>query len=355
MKAVVVAGKGKVEIEEIPKPQVMPGTLLVKVSLCSICGSDIEKLYSPMWDEFPEMASKMKGAIFGHEWVGRIEEVGEGVEGWKPGDRIVDNWTSCGRCWYCRRGLSFLCLGGRTRGYPYDAQIQGQISGPPRWGALAEYVLKSATRAIRVPDTVSDEEASQAEPLATGVTSALHGETGIGDAAVIYGVGHIGLSVMAAVRATGAAPIIAIDKNDARLDMAKQVGADILLNPDKVDVMKEVLEITEAGPDAVFLCTSARATGVLDQAFEMVRYGGRIMIVGQVAPAELNTGIWMVKEVRVEGTVHMGESMIPAMRLLEYKRANMKPVVTGIFPIDKAQEAFDTLHEGKHVAVAVKP
>ena len=160
MKAVSVAGKGKVQIEDIPKPEVRPGTLLIKVIYCSLCGSDIGRVYGPHWDSGDPRAESIKGSILGHEWVGRVEEVGEGVEGWAVGDRTVDGRGFCGRCWYCVRGMSFLCLGGRSRGFPYDSAQSSTPPPPQRHGALTEYVVRPAALRLKVADHISDEEAA---------------------------------------------------------------------------------------------------------------------------------------------------------------------------------------------------
>ena len=355
MKAVSVAGKGKVQIEEIPKPEVHSGTLLIKVIYCSICGSDIERVYGPHWDTGGPRLEGIKGSILGHEWVGRVEEVGEGVEGWSVGDRTVDGKGFCGRCWYCVRGMPFLCLGGRVRGHPFDYYQSSTPLPPQRRGALTEYVVRPAAGRLKVPDHVSDEEAAMSEPLATGVTATLHAEVRLGDAAVVIGVGHIGLSVLSAVKAAGAAPLIAIDRIDARLKVAREMGANITINADKTDVIQEVVNITEAGADVILIAVSSQSPGVVEQAFEMVRHGGRIMIVGNAAPATLNSGRWLAKEVRVEGTVHTGEAMIPAMALIENGRVNLKPMVTEVIPLEEAQRAFDSLRNGTNIAVVLKP
>jgi L-iditol 2-dehydrogenase len=355
MKAAVVQGKGRVEIEDIPKPEVGPGLLLLRVLYCSICGSDVERLYSPAWDMAgPAQLALMKGAILGHEYVAAVEAVGQGVTGWKVGDRALDVHVSCGNCFYCRRGMSELCLGGRVRGYPYDG-TPSPVPGPSRWGAMTEYLLRTARTRLKVPATVSDEEAAFTEPLATGVTAALNAGIKLGDSVVVIGVGHIGLMVLAAAKAAGAAPLIAIDKRQDRLDVARQMGANIVINADKTDPIKEVVNITEAGPDIAFLCASFSAPGILEQAFDMVRYHGRVVIVGSTAPALLNTGKWETKEVRVEGTVHMGEAMVPALKLLEYQRVNLKPTITEIIPLQETQRAFESLRDGKNIAVLLKP
>ena len=355
MKAASVAGPGKIRIEEIPKPEVLPGMLLLKVIYCSICGSDVERVYStPATVVSEELRAETGGAILGHEYVARVEAVGKGVTGWSVGDRVVDVHLPCGRCYYCKRGLGDLCMGGRVRGHPYDG-TRPPIPNIHRMGAMTEYIIRPAASRLKVPESVTDEEAAMTEPLATGVTAALCSGVKLGDSVVVIGVGHIGLMVMVAARGAGAAPLIVTDKNPSRLDIAIEMGANIALNPDKTDVIKAVVNITEAGPDIAFVCVSSRATGVLEQAFEMVRYGGRVILVGNAAPASLNPSKWLTKEVRVEGTVHMGEAMVPALKLLEYKQVNVRPSITEIIPLEEAQRGFDSLRNGTNVAVLLKP
>jgi len=220
---------------------------------------------------------------------------------------------------------------------------------------MTEYVVRPAGRCLRVPDSISDEEAALMEPLATGVTATLSAGVKTGDSVVVIGVGHIGLSVVAAAKAAGAAPLIAIDKNQSRLDVALEIGANIVLNPDDTDVVESVVDITEAGPDISFICVSSQAPGVLGQAFEMVRREGRVILVGNAATEPLPTGKWLTKEVRVEGVVHMGEKMVPALKLMEYKRVNLRPIITEIIPLEEAQRAFDSLRKGENIAVLLKP
>ena len=220
---------------------------------------------------------------------------------------------------------------------------------------MSEYIIRSARHLLKVPDSVSDEEAAMTEPLATGVTAVHAAGVKLADSAVVIGVGHIGLSVMEAARAAGAAPLIAIDKNPSRLDVALEMGANIALNPNNTDVIQSVVDITEAGPDIVFQCVSQGAPDVLGQAFEMVRFMGRVILVGNPANESLSAGKWLVKRVRVEGALHMGQKMVPSLKLIESKRVDVNPMISEIIPLDETQRAFDSLYEGKNVAVLVKP
>jgi len=355
VKAASVRGKGQIEIEELPVPEPPAGMVLLKVLYCSICGSDVERLYSPVWDLATEEQLKgLRGAILGHEHVARVQKLGEGVTGLSVGDRVVDMHIPCGTCYYCIRGMGDLCMGGRVRGHPYDG-TPPPVPGPSRWGAMAEYTVRPARRLLKVPDSISDEEAAMTEPLATGVTALHAAGTRIGDSAVIIGVGHIGLCVLAAARAAGAAPLIAIDKNRARLRVAADMGANIVLNPDDTDVIQAVVDATRAGPDFAFTCVSSQAAGVLEQAFEMVRFEGTVIIVGAPAPAALPTGKWLTKRVTVRGVVHMGEKMFPSLRLMEHRRVDVRPMITEVVPLEDTQRGFESLRDGQNIAVLLKP
>lgn len=356
MKAVSIKDKGEVQIEELPVPEPPPQMVRLKVLYCSICGADVERLYGGHWEKMDEEKRNiyLRGTILGHEYVAQVESLGEGVTGFSVGDRVIDVHSCCGWCYYCIRGMGDLCMGGRVRGYPYDGKGTPQ-PGSNRWGAMTEYIVRPANRLLKVPDSVSDQEAAMCEPLATGVTGVKAAETGLANSAAVVGVGHIGLMVVAAAKAAGAAPLIAIDKIDARLEAARRVGADIILNPNDTDIVEAVVDITEAGLDIVFSCVSFRVEGILEQAFEMVRRRGRIIIVGAPAPARLHTGAWLAKEVRIQGALHMGQEMVPALKLLQYKRANLEPSITEIVPLEEAQRAFDSLHSQKNIAVLLKP
>jgi threonine dehydrogenase-like Zn-dependent dehydrogenase len=296
----------------------------------------------------------LRGSILAHEYVGQVAALGEGVTGFSIGDRVLDIHNCCGKCYYCIRGMGHLCMWGRVRGHPYDGAV-APTSRANRGGAMAEYIIRPAGWRLKVPDSVSDQEAAMCEPLATGVTAATAAGISLGDSVAVIGVGHIGLMVLAAAKAAGAAPLIAIDKNDVRLEAARRVGADLTLNPKDTNLVEAIVDVTEAGLDVVFPCVSFQASGVLEEAFEMVRRRGRIVLVGAPARATLPTGTWLTKEVRIEGALHMGQEMVPALKLLQYKRVNIAPCITEVIPLTEAQRAFDSLHDQTNIAVLLEP
>jgi len=347
MKAVVIRkDKRSIEIQEIPKPTVQPGTLLLKTIYCSICGSDIEYLDGTL-DGLTSFEG-LSGVILGHEWVAEIAAVGEGMSGWSVGDRVAYCWTKlpCGVCYFCRRFLYHLCIGGSSRGSVFGGQSFGA-----RGGAMAEYFIKPPQMVALAPENVSSEEACLAEPLATGIGSVNAAGLGLGKSAVIIGAGKIGLGAMLCARASGVAPIIVVDVVKSRLDKAREMGADIVLNAKEVDVTSEVIKLTDAGPDAVLICV--REGAVLNQAAQMVRLGGTIALTGFVNPMQVDPRIWVEKQLTIKG--HISGPVKTALNLMENKLVDVRPLISEIMPLEDAQRGFDSIRSGENIAVLLKP
>jgi len=353
MKAAVVKGKGRIGVEEVPAPQVRPGTLLLKTTYCSICGSDLEYL-SGAFNRFMEPLTAgyelRPGAILGHEYSAKVAAIGEGVAGWSAGDRVAMGSArrTCGQCYYCRHGLYHLCLGpiASPRAVPRDVNPYGSADG-----AMAEYFVRPATALQKIPDTVSDEEAAMVEPLSNGVASVENARLKPGDSVAVIGAGKIGLGAMLCAKAAGSAPVIVIDVRQSRLDIALEMGADAVFNANEVDVVAEVAKMTEAGPDAVLVCV--REGEVLDQAADMVRRGGIVVVTGVVAPSKVNPFLWLMKDLRFAS--HLGGSCITAMRLIAQGKVDIGPVISATMPLTSVQKAFDTMYNGENIAVLLEP
>lgn len=344
MKAAVIKGRRLIAYEEVPTPSAQPGTLLLKTKYNCVCGSDLEYVDNQRAPQNPVVA----GGILGHEFVAEIAEVGEGVKGWSVGDRVVPGFQRpCGQCYWCQRGLHHLCIGGPSRYIPGGA-------GHGMNGAMAEYFVRPPSSLLKVPAGVSDEEAGVSQPLGVGTWVVHCAGIEMGDSVAIIGAGHIGLLTMVCAKADGAAPIIVTDVIKSRLDVALEMGADVVLNPNEVDVISEAEKITEVGVDIAFVCVR-RGGDVLKQAFDMVRVQGRVILVGYTESAELDATSWLRKQVRIEGSLNRGAKMATALRLLEYKRVNVKPLITEIIPLKDVQRAFDSMYSGENIGVLLKP
>jgi len=354
MKAVVTTGEKRgLTIEEVPTPQVQPGTLLLKTKYCSICGSDLE--YFDGSFEFFKGGELHAGAIVGHEFCAEVVEIGEGIKGWSIGDRVAPGGTRrpCGQCYFCQHRLYQFCSGGSQRALPYDNVPGGYGS---KNGAMAEYFIRPPNAVQKVSDSVSDEEAALVEPLATGVSGVAAAGLRSGESAVVFGAGKIGLGTMLCAKAAGAAPVIVVDVVKSRLDKALEMGADAALNAKEVDVVSEVVKLTEEGPDAIIVCV--RDGKVLNQAIDMVRRGGIIVLIGFVPPTEINPGLWILKNLRFVGVLGQIIGISPmgtSMSLIAHKQVNVKPLISKIMPFEEAQSAIDSMYSGENIVVLLEP
>jgi threonine dehydrogenase-like Zn-dependent dehydrogenase len=352
MRAAVTTGKRReIIVKEVPQPVIEPGSVLLRVKCCSICGTDLEYLDNSL--SYRKGGALRAGAILGHEYCGEVIEIGEGVEGWLIGDRAtMERSIGCGSCYFCRRYMPTLCLGkGNERAIYTELTPEGYGSSR---GALAEYILRRPESLLKIPDCVTDEEAALVEPLNVGACGVVASEITVGDTAAIIGAGKIGLGTMLAAKAAGAAPTIMIDIHDARLEKAKEMGAELTLNATEVDVVPEVVKATEAGPDVVFICV--RDGNVFLQAIDMVRRGGKIVILGQIPPVEVNPGYWLVKSLRIEA-VFSGQllSMTDSLNLIARKQVDVTPMISEVLPLDQIQTAFNKIWSGENIVSIVTP
>jgi len=371
MKACVATGeKRRLEYREVPTPSIEPGMLLLKNRYACICGSDLEYLdgsfqllrhgithpgalmgyrvaaalgFGPD-STLPDISaipgiSIIPGAIPGHEFIAEVAAVGEGVNGWQIGDRVVP--------------------GPGLPGVPQPpTSVRPSMPGYETYRAFAEYMLTSPLWVQKVPDHVSDEEAVFVEPLATGVGSVLGAEVRTGQSAAIIGAGKIGLLAMMSAKVSGASPVIVVDVVQPRLDKALELGADAVVNASKVDVIAEVVRLTEDGADATIICV--RDGKVLNQAVEMSSRGATIVLAGFVPPVEVNPMLWTFRQLRIVGVLGgpAGSSVnviTLSMYMISHKQIDPKPLISEITPFEDCQRAIDSVYSGKNIAVLMKP
>jgi (R,R)-butanediol dehydrogenase/meso-butanediol dehydrogenase/diacetyl reductase len=351
MKAAVVKGRRLIAYEEVPTPSVPPGTLLLKMKFCSICGTDLEYVDNQMEGD-PVKA----GAIIGHEFAAEIAAVGEGVDGWSIGDRVTvgDHPLPCGQCYYCQHQLYHLCQGKDVSPRTLPIVVRDYAR---QVGSMAEYFIRPSTSVQKIPDNVSDEEAALVEPLRTGVSGVITTGLKLGESVAVIGAGKIGLGTMLCAKAAGASKVIVIDLVKSRLDKALEMGADAALNPKEGDVVSEVVKLTEAGLDVVIICI--RGADVLNQAVDMVRRGGMIGLAGYALPTEIKPMVWWKKQVRfvsIAGGFGGPSGLIyTSLRLIASKQVNVKPLISEIIPLKDAQRAFDSMFSGENIVALLKP
>jgi len=257
MRAAVYRRPRELEIEERPVPDVGPEDVLVEVSHCGVCGTDLHLILEGMG---------APDSIPGHEWSGRVVAVGSSVQGLEPGAAVVGGPSArCGHCDYCRAGRPSLCTG--RLGFD-----------PSHQGAFAEYVRAPAGELLTVPSGLSLREAALTEPL----TVALHAleVSGIetGQRALVTGAGPIGLLVAAALRAAGVEDVRVSEPGSRRRARAGEVGSTRLLVPDELEVPPMPFTIVDDPVDVVFECSGNPAA--MEAALAQLRPMGRLVIVG---------------------------------------------------------------------------
>src|SRR5579862_4113386 len=265
MRALVFRGPNDIAIEHVPIPKPGPGEAVIRVTLTTICGTDLHILKG----EYPVKP----GLTIGHEPVGVIHELGVGVTGYKVGDRVlVGAITPCGQCFDCLRGNLSQC-GGPIGGWRFGNTING---------AQAEYLLVPFAQAnlAKIPDDLRDEQVVLLSDIAsTGISAAESGNIQIGATVAVFAQGPIGLCATAGAKLKGAALIIAVESDPTRTVMAKQMGADIVLNNHKQDVVAEIKRFTGGkGVDVAIEALGTPAT--FENALRALRAGGTLSSLG---------------------------------------------------------------------------
>src|SRR5271165_7081360 len=230
MKALVFHGPGQISVEQVSIPRPGPSDAVIRVTLTTICVTDLHILKG----EYPVKP----GLIIGHEPVGVIHELGVAVTDYKVGERVlVGAITPCGQCNYCLSGEWSQC-GGPIGGWKFGNTING---------AQAEYLLVPNAQAnlARIPDDLSDEQVVLLADIAsTGISAAESGDVQIGDTVAVFAQGPIGLCATAGAKLKGAGLIIAVESDAVRAQMAKRMGADVVLDHTKTDVVQEIRRLT---------------------------------------------------------------------------------------------------------------
>jgi len=329
MQALVYHGPGHKAWEEVPEPEITDdGDVIVRVDATTICGTDLHILAG----DVPEV---LPGRILGHEAVGTVVEAGDGVQTLAPGDRVlVSSISACGTCRFCREGRYGQCLGGG-----------GWTLGRTIDGTQAEYVRVPFpdTSTFRIPAGVTDEEALMlADILPTGYeVGVLAGGVRPNEVVAIVGAGPVGLSAITCAQLFSPSHIVAIDRSDARLDAAKQFGADVTVNNSREDPLAVIKDLTgRLGADVSI--EAVGTPGTFELAVKLIRPGGRIANIGvhgQAATLHLEDE-WM-KDITIT-TGLVDTSSIPIlMHLVTTGQIDAKRFVTHHFSLDEFEEAYD--------------
>ena len=333
MRAVVYHGPGQKAWEEVPDAEII-GDLdaLVRVDATTICGTDLHILKG-------DVPAVRPGTILGHEAVGTIIEVGDGVQTRAPGDRVLVSCISaCGTCRFCREGRYGQCLG--TGGWLLGHKIDG---------TQAEYVRVpfADTSTYLVPDSLSDEETLMlADILPTGYeVGVLNGNVRPGDLVAVVGAGPVGLAAITTAQLFSPSHIVAIDVSDARLEAAKRFGADVTVNNTRENPLRVLRDLTGDLAGRLGADVSIEAVGVpatFELAVKLIRPGGRIANVGvHGAPVSLNLEDQWIRDITITTGLVDTYSTPTLLRLVASGQINVKPFITHHFGLDDFDEAYD--------------
>jgi alcohol dehydrogenase len=351
MRAAVFLGKNQIELREVPRPEPGPGEALIKITLTTICGTDVHILKG----EYPVKP----GLIVGHEPVGRIEALGLGVSGFEYGDRvIVGAITPCGQCGACLSGHGSQCSHG---GDGYEA-IGGWRFGNTINGCQADYVLVPNAQAnlAHIPDELTDKDVVLCpDIMSTGFSAAERGVK-IGDAVAVFAAGPIGLCAIAGARLSGAALVIAVDGSSTRLETAKQLGADAVLNFKHQDVVAEIKRMTGGGVDVAIEALGQQTT--FENALRSVRPGGIVSSLGVYSghlQVPLDAFAAGLGDHTIVTTLCPGgkERMRRLMNIVRAKRFPIASLVTHSYGLEQIVEAYDLFANQRDgvLKVAIRP
>ena len=333
MRAVVVAGPRRLAVEKVPDPTPEPGQVVLRVSACGICGSDLH---------VHQAGFLPVGAIMGHEFSG---EVVAGAGGLESGARVCAlPALSCGRCARCRDGLGAYCSAQRALGF-------GQAPG-----AYAEYVAVAAHEVVRLPSGVDEERAALVEPLAVGLHAVLVGRVGRGETCLVIGAGPIGIAIVLWARHFGAGEVVVSERAPGRRALAERLGATRVVDPEQEDLAAVLARSAPEGADVVFEAVGAR--GLIQQCLERVRFRGRVVVAGVcITPDTIQPGPAVLKEASVHFVLaYEKRDFERTVELLERKELEPAALITDRIGLDAVSAAFDALeHPSEQCKVLVLP
>jgi threonine dehydrogenase-like Zn-dependent dehydrogenase len=350
MKANVFRGVNDIRIEDVPRPHAGPGEAVIRVTLTTICGTDLHIVRG----EYPVKP----GLVIGHEPVGVIEELGAGVTGYKIGDRVlVGAITPCGQCHACLSGHQAQC----GHGSGFEA-IGGWRFGNTINGAQAEYLLVPYAQAnlAKIPDGLTDEQVVLLADIAsTGFGGAEAGNIRIGDTVVVFAQGPIGLCATAGAKLMGASTVIGVDGDDARLAMSRRMGADVTLDFRHCNPVEEIRKLT-GGIDVAIEALGTQQT--FENCLNCLRPGGTLSSLGvysgklQIPYQSFAAGLG---DHRIVTTLCPGgkERMRRLMNVVRAGRFDPTPLLTHSFSLEdigKGYAVFGERREGV-MKVAIRP
>ena len=343
MNALLMREYKQLELADMPMPVLGPDEVLVRVRACGICGSDVHGFDGSTGRRIPPL-------VMGHEAAGIVEDVGPAVRGLKAGDRVtMDSTVYCGACYFCRRGQVNLCD---------NREVLGVSCGDyRRHGAFAEYVAVPERIVYRLPDSLPFEHAAMIEAVSVAVHAVGLARVNLGDAAVVVGTGMVGLLVVQALRLAGCARVIAVDLDDAKLQLAAELGAGALVNARTNDVVSQIRDLT-GGRGADVAVEVVGATAPIQTAVHSVRKGGTVTLVGNLSPeVQLPLQVVVTRQLTLIGSCASSGEYPACIDLMARGAIRVAPLISAAAPLAEGPDWFRRLYakEPNLMKVVLRP
>lgn len=343
MKALLLTAPSQLELAELPEPEISADEVLVRVAACGICGSDIHGFDGSSGRRVPPL-------VMGHEAAGTIAAVGSAVTRFQVGDRVTfDSTVSCGKCEYCLQGKVNLCD---------NRQVLGVSCGEyRRYGAFAEYVALPEGILYRLPEGLAVEHAALVEPVSIAVHAVQRSKLERGQSAVVIGTGMIGLLVVQVLKHYGARPIIAVDRDPSRLELALQLGADKMVAAHDGDTSERLLAVHDGqAVDHAFEVVGITPT--VRMAVAAVRRGGVVTLVGNLSPdVDFPLQVAVTRELTLHGSCGSSGEYHECLELIASGTVRVEPLISAIASLDEGPQWFARLQRGEEglMKVVLKP
>jgi L-iditol 2-dehydrogenase len=342
MKALLLSQYRHLEITDLPRPEPGPDEILVRVSACGICGSDVHGYDGSSGRRIPPI-------VMGHEAAGTVAAVGADVKAFAQGDRVTfDSTVYCGECSHCVRGDVNLCD---------RRQVLGVSCGDyRRAGAFAEFVVVPARTVYQLPDNLSFAEAAMLEAVAVAIHAVSLVPIAKESSALVLGAGTIGLLVQQALRVAGCLRVFVADVEPSRLKLSQELGATATLSSG-TELPKQIQELT----GGVGVDVAVEAVGInptVSSAIDCVRKGGSVVLVGNITPeVMLPLQKVVTRQIRLQGSCASAGEYPRAIELLSSGAIRVKPLISAIAPLDEGPQWFERLyaHEPNLMKVVLSP
>ena len=343
MKVLLADGFGKARLTTLPIPDPQPGTVLVKIAYCGICGTDQDLFSSDC--SFVENGQVTYPLRLGHEWSGVVEKIGDGVTGFACGDCVVgDNAVTCGNCPACISGDYAHC---------HHMLNVGTID-PVYDGAFCEYYLIPAHHLHKIPDGISLKAASLAEPLSVAYGGIKRMNITPASTVAIIGTGCIGMAAVVLAKCLGAGRVVMIGRNDKKLAAAEALGA-TAINVRTCDAHAALMQLTDGlGADCVLECSGAPET--FKQAIDLAAFRANVALIGFYANYEndVNVDAIVSKALHLFGVMGEMDNMVGALRILAQHKPDLLPIITDELPFDDCLPGFVRKNYPDAVKIAVR-